>query len=160
MRANTLCRAQGTLRILQLPMKVPDSRSPNARLQNSLQIKVYVALTIKQKGFSKPTPVSKCITYAQENVERTIFHKRLGSVQAFSHRQILCQSPWTAFSGDEIFPSHAMHYSKKSRFCFDLWCPLSCKLILPTLHNVRLWTYRRVPQIGPMYLRLGHCRSK
>ena len=36
-------------------------------------------------------------------------------------RWTLCQqSLLTAFGGDEFCPSHAMHYTKKLRICFDL----------------------------------------
>ena len=34
-------------------------------------------------------------------------------------------------------PCNTLH--KRSHFCFDLWCPLSCKLVLPALYDVHLW---------------------
>ena len=49
----------------------------------------------------------------------------------------------TAFSGDEIFPSSWNALHKRSRFCFDLWCPLSCKLIFDIL------TYSPSLFVGP-----------
>ena len=39
-----------------------------------------------------------------------------GFLDSKAHRWTLCQSPLTAFSGDDIFPSHAMHYTKNPGF--------------------------------------------
>ena len=51
-----------------------------------------------------------------------------------NHRWTLCQSPLLVEI--KFFRHMQCTAQKKSRFCFDLGCPLSCKLVLLTIHNV------------------------